>query len=1093
MSARLNLTLLRTLKPSMVEILGTVDRELGALLEGHSPPSPWPAVAQVRTIENGLGLVGSRGLARLVALLAEALETVSEQVARKGDVMLIQNIVRASRQMIHAVSEHFEGLARGEDLESVLLWPWLDSLCRAMSRPTPVPEQLFEPGAPILPEKPGRKRASKADVRREATSARTRMQEDIDVLATATERPVIETHLRNIQKTLEGLGGLRPQSEFQAYWVALRGSAAVAQMDIPAFLAHRDVWMTRFGHAVDIIESFGADGLHVNEDHLYDALAPLLEPHPHTWSMLNPVIHETEDLFSLGSFREAATEARDTEFQRVLEQFRDQRPMLREVIGGLHQVWDKVVAGKTGKPQFVQQAVILMANRSLFPGATISPLFDSLQVVLDRFNAKPQEPIDPQLSEELAASILIFADAIEQGGRWGDDVEAQIRLQKSRLDLALARRFAELVVLPRVRATRRVTEERSRAAEKVVITEVRRDLGYIRTQLEGLWENDPEALAEYPRLPERLEGMEGALAMLGQTAASHVVSLMRPHLRSMETEQQRRDMPRRQALLDQVGALMAFLGSWELGDNDAALLLAPVLGEGSAEIAADRAARTGAVAVTPALLEGLGDPAQESGSAESIPVGSEEKESGPAPVIDSPAFEEPVFEETEEDSDDAIEVPLPVLPPLGHDDLGDDGVAEPEMAAPPAVEPPAIELAAVEPETETLGSEESGEAVAAAPSKGSALHPADVVRDETWDRADEQEIAAAFLEEAIEILATIESESAVLADLGDMTLPRASEALVTVRRGFHTLKGSGQLSGFHRFGTAAKAQEEALDERIDAPGFWDEEQQAWVDAVVRQMRQWWASLNAAGEAKIDFALLPAIPVWHPAPLVAEEDRVEARAEETRAEEGRAEEEEDSLVPGGSGLASVADAFDESEFDDAEFEAIFATPPEAAPESTIGAAEPSAPVMAGEMQAVVADEMTEYSQALAAFGEGNGDVMAAFRAAHNVVAIGREHFSDAAWLPLAVAIHDAWGLAGEPADVPVLIEEACLVLAVDLRRGIAHHATPTRQHLIRQLGSAPAEGGANPDWSAAFEALQGMGDNFQRLVEAFSAQAPTNDA
>ena len=63
-----------------------------------------------------------------------------------------------------------------------------------------------------------------------------------------------------------------------------------------------------------------------------------------------------------------------------------------------------------------------------------------------------------------------------------------------------------------------------------------------------------------------------------------------------------------------------------------------------------------------------------------------------------------------------------------------------------------------------------------------------------------------FLEEANEVLATIGDQSAQLA-----VDPRNTEALTTLRRSAHTLKGSGRMVGLTDMGDAAWALEQTLN------------------------------------------------------------------------------------------------------------------------------------------------------------------------------------------------------------------------------------------------------------------------------------------
>ena len=115
----------------------------------------------------------------------------------------------------------------------------------------------------------------------------------------------------------------------------------------------------------------------------------------------------------------------------------------------------------------------------------------------------------------------------------------------------------------------------------------------------------------------------------------------------------------------------------------------------------------------------------------------------------------------------AAVVALPALPP----------------AAVTAVEPPAIPVV------------EAAPAVKAAPPPAAAV-------EATTEEID-AELLEIFLEEAQEVLATIADSLATL-----RAQPNDGEALITVRRAFHTLKGSSRMVGLKDFGEVAWAVEQ---------------------------------------------------------------------------------------------------------------------------------------------------------------------------------------------------------------------------------------------------------------------------------------------
>lgn len=117
---------------------------------------------------------------------------------------------------------------------------------------------------------------------------------------------------------------------------------------------------------------------------------------------------------------------------------------------------------------------------------------------------------------------------------------------------------------------------------------------------------------------------------------------------------------------------------------------------------------------------------------------------------------------------------------------------------------------------------------------------------------EEQELLDIFLEEAQEVLGTIQSNLVAC-----QSHPDNHEALVTIRRGFHTLKGSGRMVGLTDLGEVAWSVERALnrwlqDNKTAAPGLLH-----LISTAVQSFVGWVEMLGKQGVAHIEAADLVA--------------------------------------------------------------------------------------------------------------------------------------------------------------------------------------------------------------------------------------------
>ncbi|QDQ26652.1 response regulator [Chitinimonas arctica] len=153
------------------------------------------------------------------------------------------------------------------------------------------------------------------------------------------------------------------------------------------------------------------------------------------------------------------------------------------------------------------------------------------------------------------------------------------------------------------------------------------------------------------------------------------------------------------------------------------------------------------------------------------------------------------------------------------------------------------------------------------------------------DAAVDAELLEVYLEEAVEVLDNVNSHLAVVRDQ-----PTNKDALTVIRRGFHTLKGSGRMVGLNQLGEVAWAVEQVLnkwlqDEKRANPALLQLIEQAsqhfstWVEelkqsgAALVEASSLFAqaeSLKSGGETEVSAAEAPAAAVEMAPPAMVDE-------------------------------------------------------------------------------------------------------------------------------------------------------------------------------------------------------------------------------
>ncbi|HXF47056.1 MAG TPA: Hpt domain-containing protein, partial [Burkholderiaceae bacterium] len=120
------------------------------------------------------------------------------------------------------------------------------------------------------------------------------------------------------------------------------------------------------------------------------------------------------------------------------------------------------------------------------------------------------------------------------------------------------------------------------------------------------------------------------------------------------------------------------------------------------------------------------------------------------------------------------------------------------------------------------------------------------------DAAADRELHDIFLEEANEVLATIETQLAAL-----RAAPDNHATLTTVRRAFHTLKGSSRMVGLKAFGEGAWAIEQCFNLWLAQERPANDDLLELAATAHRLMRGWIAAIAADPRAAIDVGALVA--------------------------------------------------------------------------------------------------------------------------------------------------------------------------------------------------------------------------------------------
>lgn len=450
---------------------------------------------------------------------------------------------------------------------------------------------------------------------------------------------------------------------------------------------------------------------------------------------------------------------------------------LREVVVSAEEAWGKFCAGSASAlGTFKDQTGALAQGCRGLQQADLAQLADALAQAAAGVAAQPARHSEA-LAMEMATAILLVSQALENFHRLGADFPHQVEVMTARLSACLAG------TPPAAGSEVPGLDEMSRQAqEKLLNSQVAKEIQSNLVQIEQVLDSffrDPSRRDDLAGAQALLKQAVGALSMLGQEAAA---SALRDCAAQVDRFAQGEYQPTEQdfeGVADQLSALGFFVEA-----------LPRELAKGTADFTA--------------FTHHLG-PQTDTREAEPLPEAA-----APVPSVEQELVKQKRETQTllsalkEQPADPSRRQELKEnLESLqkGADLVADKTLGEQAKAALSALEatPPAHGEAV--PHLEAAVATLQGPSAAAPAPSAETLALSQASGEEL-----DAELLSIFLEEAQEVLATIGEHIGLLHQQ-----PQNADFLTNIRRGFHTLKGSGRMVGLKDLGETAWAIEQVLN------------------------------------------------------------------------------------------------------------------------------------------------------------------------------------------------------------------------------------------------------------------------------------------
>ncbi len=787
---------LATVKPGLDSTLAVITAQMEQYL--GAPESNVVALETARTeLRSLLGVLKMVGLDGVAVFCTELTTMLSELAANPQQVSAMHR--DALRRALFGITHYLDALANGVDNAALRLFPQYQELQQLRGLEMSFELDLFYPNLSVELPQQVLSSPPPSDAMARLKAMRSQYQQG---LLRWLRQEDAAAALQQMQQALETALGCVPRDDSRAFWWIACGLLECLKLDgLPPEMNVNKLLGRIDQHLRTVAEGNVSDVKPVMNEMLY------LIGRSHAAS---EQVEEIKQVYALDNYLPEQSTLPPGEVEQLLGVMRDQLRVAEES-------WELCAQGdKASCEKFIKYVDQLALQSDKLDRDVLQYLTKQIKG-LSQFATAPE--YSGPIAMDMAMALLLLGSGIENYSRLGSGFQEQARILTERMNAAVkqqpedAKRLTELVDL-NYQLEQRGDVMGPLANEMLV------NLQLVEQGL-NVFFNDAAKRDVLTELLRLLSQIQGGFRISSLTHAEQLLTSVQDRVRRFARSSDTPKSAERYALADALSALENYMQHlthgqagdvWRLEESQSEMIKLDQAPEPAvaAPVVTAQAAQQPQVsiaAVTP-------PPVKQPQVSAPLEVAPAEPPHVAAPLEFTPA-EKP-----------EVAAPLEFFP-----------VEKPQVSAP-------LEAAPVESAREPLQ--------VIAPIEVIKIEPPPDYKAMQAQSEEDQELLDIFLEEAREVLATIRSNLDTC-----RSHPDNHEALVTIRRGFHTLKGSGRMVGLMDLGEVAWSVERALNKWLQD----NKSATSWllnfIGTAVESFAGWVEMLGKQGRADIEAAELVA--------------------------------------------------------------------------------------------------------------------------------------------------------------------------------------------------------------------------------------------
>ncbi len=750
-----------------------------------------------------------------VAIITETVEDLFDRF-ESGQLELTDDSVHAIGHAYQALVEYLEELLAGLPHQPVRLFPYYRALLQVRGAERIHPADLFFPNLAIRPQLPP---ATQTLTRDDYVALRKRFERALLLFLKNADDGSGKTSAVTMRSIVQRVEQAQATPQARGFWWVMHGfSDAVAAGQV-----QNELYVKQLFARINLqIRRLSEGSSSITERLLRDALffiARVEQP--------APIAQQIRTAYQLDGVVPT-----DYEKKRYGQIDAQALAAAKERLSQAKNLWNRIAGGdaSVAQPFEKEMAGLAEAGNGLNAPALAKLLRELSGIARHAAHSTPGD----SLSLEIATSLLFVENALQQIGHLSDDFS-------QRAD-ALTIRLLSVVSGEPVAQSEKWLDDMSRQAQErqtmvVLSDEMQSSLRQVEKLLDEYF-RDPQQRAGLVDIENILYQISGALSVLDQQDAVRAVQHTQAAVHRFIEAEEVPDVHEFELVAQNVGALSFFIETLqlhpdgvknrfsfddELGIFRASLTERNALPHTALDVEIPAVTSTDAYHASPADAVELALPTVEAELAYHQKQ-SEELAISLAAEPTNPQLQEQLKESLEQVRLDATLVDNPeandraraVIDMLEHPDFVPSHDAMEDIA-----------LATAAP--------------LKAPSQATGMAP---LMAPTTDEAIDAELLDIFLSEAVEVLECVRQTLPA-----SRNAPHNQEYLTTLRRSFHTLKGSGRMVGLTTFGEAAWSVEQVLNLRLSETRGGDPDLYALLENAAGVLEGWVDDLKTQGRSE----------------------------------------------------------------------------------------------------------------------------------------------------------------------------------------------------------------------------------------------------